>query len=64
MCRATRCRTCNKTTWAGCGQHVAAVKASVPASQWCNGKHTPAQLAAAEAEKAERGGFFARLFGR
>lgn len=64
MCRATRCRTCNKTTWAGCGQHIAAVRATVPASQWCNGKHTPAQLKAAEAARAERGGFFSRLLGR
>lgn len=61
MCRATTCRTCNKTTWAGCGQHVAMVKASVPASQWCNGKHTQAQI---DAAKAERGGFFSRIFGR
>lgn len=37
MCRPTRCRTCGKTTWAGCGQHVADVKASVPAEQWCPG---------------------------
>ena len=22
MCRAVRCKTCGKTTWAGCGQHV------------------------------------------
>ncbi|WP_427869310.1 hypothetical protein [Leucobacter luti] len=64
MCRAVRCKTCNKTTWAGCGQHVAMVKATVPSSDWCNGKHSPAQLEAARAAKAERGGFFARLFGR
>lgn len=37
MCRAVRCRTCDKTTWAGCGSHVAAVKAKVPADQWCDG---------------------------
>lgn len=37
MCRPVRCKTCNKTTWAGCGQHVAAVKASVPPGQWCSG---------------------------
>lgn len=30
MCRAVTCRTCGKTTWAGCGQHVGYVKASVP----------------------------------
>ncbi len=37
MCRATTCRTCGKTTWAGCGQHVAQVRAGVPADQWCPG---------------------------
>ncbi|GAA5165346.1 hypothetical protein GCM10011366_05860 [Ornithinimicrobium tianjinense] len=55
------CKTCGKTTWAGCGQHVASVKSSVPASQWCDGTHTQADPAAAA---SERGGIFARLFGR
>jgi len=58
MCRATKCRVCGKTTWAGCGQHVASVRQSVPASDWCGGKHTAAQT---EAAAASRGGFFARL---
>ncbi|WOQ16852.1 hypothetical protein [Raineyella sp. W15-4] len=35
MCRPVTCSSCGKTTWAGCGQHVAQVKASVPAGQWC-----------------------------
>ncbi|GAB2563894.1 hypothetical protein [Leucobacter ruminantium] len=61
MCRPVTCKTCGKTTWAGCGQHVAMVKASVPAAQWCNGKHTTAEI---DAARSERGGFFARLFGR
>ena len=54
MCRAVTCKTCGKTTWAGCGNHVAQVKRSVPASQWCPGNHP----------KEERGGVFSRLFGR
>ncbi len=37
MCRATPCSTCGRTTWAGCGQHVAQVRASVSAAQWCPG---------------------------
>lgn len=37
MCRAVKCGVCGKTTWAGCGSHVAAVKAGVPAGQWCGG---------------------------
>lgn len=37
MCQPIKCKTCGKTTWTGCGQHVASVKASVPANQWCEG---------------------------
>jgi hypothetical protein len=55
MCRAVRCKTCGNTTWAGCGQHVNQVKASVPTDQWCPGH-----------PKAERtgGGLLSRLLGR
>ena len=59
MCRPATCPTCQKTTWAGCGQHVAMVKASVPAAQWCGGKHTAEQEAAAPSG----GGIFGKLFG-
>lgn len=55
MCRAVKCRTCGKTTWAGCGQHVEQVMASVPASKRCPG-HPKQQRAA--------GGLMGRLFGR
>jgi hypothetical protein len=54
MCRPTTCKTCGKTTWAGCGQHVATVKAGVPASQWCDG----------HPKEPGEGGFLSRLFGR
>ncbi|RZI55244.1 MAG: hypothetical protein EOP37_28625 [Rubrivivax sp.] len=63
MCRATTCRTCGKTTWAGCGQHIAAVKQDVPASQWCDGNHTRGEVEAAAAQRNSEG-FLARLFGR
>lgn len=56
MCRPVKCRQCGKTTWAGCGQHVAMVKASVPANQWCEGH-------AAE-PAASGGGFLGKLLGR
>jgi len=56
MCYPVTCKQCGKTTWAGCGQHVASVKASVPASQWCGGH--------AEQQSAASGGMFSRLFGR
>ncbi|MBS2939071.1 hypothetical protein KDN32_15125 [Nocardioides sp. J2M5] len=54
MCRPTTCKTCGKTTWAGCGQHVAQVKAMVPAGQWCTG----------HADEPRTGGFLSRLLGR
>jgi hypothetical protein len=54
MCRPAHCKTCGKTTWAGCGQHVAAVRARVPAAQWCPG-HT-------KSEQTNR--FLSRLLGR
>lgn len=41
MCRPVTCRTCGRTTWAGCGNHVASVKASVPSDQWCPGHDDP-----------------------
>jgi len=52
MCRAVTCKTCRKTTWAGCGQHDAQVKAGVPAGDWCAG----------HAEPERSGGWFNRLF--
>ncbi len=54
MCRQVTCKTCGKTTWAGCGQHVRQVMAGVPKSQQCQGH------AAAPSE----GGWFSRLLGR
>ena len=54
MCRPTRCKTCGKTTWAGCGQHVSQVRATVHADQWCPGH-----------PKTERtGGFLSKILGR
>ncbi len=61
MCSPVKCRTCGKTTWAGCGQHVAAVKASVPHGKWCNGRHSQAEI---DAAKAANPGFLAKIFGR
>ena len=61
MCRPVKCKICGKTTWAGCGQHIAQVKAGVPAGHWCPGKHTPAEKAAAG---RGQGGALSRLFRR
>jgi len=53
MCRAATCRTCGKTTWAGCGQHVDQVMRGVPRADRCAGH---------ENESPTGGGFFSRLF--
>lgn len=37
MCYPTLCATCGRTTWRGCGKHVADVRAGVPDDQWCPG---------------------------
>ena len=59
MCHAVTCNVCGKTTWSGCGQHINQVKAQVPKGQWCDGKHTAEERAAAPGA----GGIFGRLFG-
>ena len=53
MCRAVRCRTCGKTTWAGCGQHVDQVMRTVTGSQRCPGH---------DSDVRGKGGFISRLF--
>ena len=60
MCRAVTCKVCGKTTWAGCGQHISSVKAGVPKAEWCDGKHTQAEIDAAQS----KAGVFAKLFGK
>ena len=56
MCRAVTCRTCGRTTWAGCGQHVDSVMGSVPLAERCPGHEA--------AEKPSGSGFLSRLLGR
>jgi hypothetical protein len=53
MCRAVTCKTCGKTTWAGCGQHVDDVMRKVPSAQRCPGHE----------RETSKPGLFARLFG-
>ena len=60
MCRAVTCKYCQKTTWAGCGQHVDQVMRGVPKAQRCT--CTPESIAAAKAEAKAGKGFFGRLF--
>jgi hypothetical protein len=55
MCRPATCRTCGKTTWAGCGQHVDQVMRNVPSAQRCPGHAKESTGAGA--------GLLSRLFG-
>ena len=61
MCKPVTCSICGKTTWAGCGQHVAQVERSVPAAQWCG--HTPQERDAAGGSGGAKGAL-GRIFGR
>ncbi len=56
MCRPATCKTCRKTTWAGCGQHVDQVMAGVPRADRCPGH--------AKDPSATGGSFLGRLLGR
>lgn len=54
MCRPVACKTCGKTTWAGCGQHVDTVMSSVPRADRCT----------CDPETRSSKGMLAGLFGR
>jgi hypothetical protein len=55
MCRAVICKTCGKTTWAGCGRHVDQVLAGVPEGERCPGHAS---------KHGQRGNWLARMSGR
>ena len=38
MCYLTTCKTCKKSTWAGCGQHVDQVLKDIPKDKICTCK--------------------------
>ncbi len=56
MCRPVSCRTCGKTTWSGCGNHVEQVMATVPRGDRCT--------CARDDSPSKGSGFLASLFGR
>lgn len=57
MCRAVTCRKCQKTTWAGCGQHIKAVMGHVPRTERCScDPNAP--------KEPGTGNWFTRLLGR
>ena len=55
MCRPVRCRSCGKTTWAGCGDHIEQALYGVALEDRCPGH---------EDQHAPEGSFFSRVFGR
>lgn len=59
MCRAVTCKSCNKTTWAGCGNHVDSVMANVPKSNRCTCDRN-----APKAPATSSGSWLSRLFGK
>ena len=54
MCRAVRCRTCGKATWAGCGDHVEEALAGIAVDDRCPG----------HSSDNTTNGFLARVLGR
>ena len=56
MCSPATCKTCGKTTWAGCGMHVDQVMAGVPKADRCPGHEADAP--------AVKVGFSAKMFSR
>lgn len=63
MCRAVTCKTCGKTTWAGCGQHVDQVRSQVSKADWC-GHPDGGTQSSTGTESGRRGGLLSRLLGR
>lgn len=58
MCRAVNCRSCGKSTWAGCGNHVQEVMRHIPKAERCTcDPNAPKQ-------KDAGSGWLAKLFGR
>ncbi|CAM0875501.1 unnamed protein product [Alopecurus aequalis] len=48
MCYQVKCGTCGKSTWAGCGRHVASVHRQIPEGQHCACRDWPGVSAGGE----------------
>jgi hypothetical protein len=44
MCRRITCETCEKPTYAGCGEHIEEVLGDVPEAERCQGHDDPSVL--------------------
>ncbi|KAF3319753.1 hypothetical protein FCM35_KLT22417 [Carex littledalei] len=54
MCYQANCEKCSKTTWQGCGRHVASVYKQIPQGQHCMCKDWPG--VSTEKKELEDGG--------
>ena len=61
MCQAAKCAACGRTTWEGCGQHVAQVMSQVPEAEQCTCR---GPAVAAEPSPPVRRSRFRALLGR
>jgi len=58
MCSRVTCRSCNKLTWSGCGNHIEEALAGVPKKERCQCG------SASVATKTKGTGFFSKLLGK
>ncbi|KAI6706927.1 hypothetical protein NL676_009889 [Syzygium grande] len=56
MCYEARCSGCGKTTWGGCGRHVASVYRRVPEDRRCLCREWPGVRAGDQPSSAAGGG--------
>lgn len=56
MCSRVKCRSCNKPTWSGCGDHIEEALAGVAKKDRCQ--------CAGNAAVSSGSGFFSRIFGK
>ncbi|PAN45727.1 hypothetical protein PAHAL_9G137700 [Panicum hallii] len=55
MCYQVKCGTCGKSTWAGCGRHVASVHRQIPEGQHCACRGWPGVAPAGDKAAAAAG---------
>ena len=44
MCHETKCSTCKKSSWAGCGQHLESIFRNIPVEKRCFFNYSPEEL--------------------
>ncbi|KAF0909982.1 hypothetical protein E2562_001232 [Oryza meyeriana var. granulata] len=59
MCREVKCETCGKSTWAGCGRHVASVHSQIADGQHCSCRGWPGVVVPAAVATGEEKGLAA-----